>query len=80
MARFGHLIATRGLWKGEQIIDPEWLRPHGGGNKSGTSGEGSFYTALGVVTSEGLPEYSHAVETGSIVPERLFVGPVKRRH
>ena len=79
MARFGHLNATRGLWKGERIIDPDWLRPHSGGNKSGSSGESEYFTALGVVTTEGLPEYRHAIETRSIVPEDLFTGPVSRR-
>ena len=78
MARFGHLNATRGLWKGEQIIDPDWLRPHSGGNKSGSSGESKYFTALGVVTTEGLPEFKHAIETRSILPEGLFVGPVSR--
>ena len=78
MARFGYLNATRGLWEGEQIIDPEWLRGHSGGNKSGSSGESMYFTALGVVTTDGLPAYKHAIETRSIVPDRLFIGPVSR--
>ena len=79
MARFGHLNATRGMWKGEQIIDPDWLRPHSGGNKSGSSGESKHFTVLGVVTTEGLPEFKHAIEIRSILPEDLFVGPVSLR-
>ena len=35
LARFGHLNATLGNWKGEQIVDPSWLRSHSGGNASG---------------------------------------------
>ena len=30
-------------------------------------------------TTEGLPEFRHAIETRSILPEDLFVGPVSRR-
>jgi len=76
LARFGHLNATRGAWKGQQIIDADWLRGHSGGNKSGASGESTHYTAMGVVTTVGLPDYKHALETTSILPEDCFVGPV----
>ena len=75
LARFGHLNATQGIWKGEQIVGPEWLRGHSGGNKSGASGEEKHYTAMGVVTTEGF-EYKHATETKSFLPEELFMEPV----
>ena len=78
LARFGHLNATKGIWKGQPIIDPNWLRGHSGGNRSGTSGESTYFTALGVVTTDGLPKHRHAIETRSILPPELFVGPVKR--
>ena len=74
LARFGHLNATRGSWKGQRVADPAWLRGHSGGNKSGASGECRHFTALGVVTTVGLPEYKHATETGSILPDDFFVG------
>lgn len=76
LARFGHLNATKGVWQGEQIIDPDWLRGHSGGNKSGVSGENKYYTALGVVTSEGF-DYKFATETRSFLPEELFIGPAR---
>ncbi len=76
LARFGHLNTTGGIWKGEQAIDPDWLRGHSGGNKSGTSGESKYFTAMGVVTTEGF-EYRHATETTSFLPEELFTGPVR---
>ena len=76
LARFGHLNATRGIWKGERVTDPDWLRGHSGGNKCGASGESEHFTALGVVTTIGLPDYKHALETGSILPEDFFVGDV----
>jgi CubicO group peptidase (beta-lactamase class C family) len=72
-ARFGLLNATRGIWKGERVIDADWLRGHSGGNKSGASGESEHFTALGVVTAVGLPDYRHAVETQSILPDDMFV-------
>ena len=76
LARWGHLVATEGVWKGERLIDPVWLRGHGGGNKSGASGESTHYTAMGVVTTVGL-EHLHSIANGSFLPEELFVGPIR---
>ncbi len=76
LARFGHLNATGGVWEGEQVISPEWLRGHSGGNKSGASGECQYSTAMGVVTTDGF-DFKHAIETKSFLPEELFVGPVR---
>ena len=52
LARFGLLVATGGEWEGERLLDPAWLRGHGGGNRSGVHGESEHFTALGVVTTE----------------------------
>jgi len=68
LARFGHLIATRGNWKGDQLIDPRWLRNHAGGNGSFVGGESRNYTAVGWVTTWGI---------SFPFPEDLFVGPVQ---
>ncbi len=75
-ARFGLLVATRGVWKGQQLIDPQWVRGHGGGNKSGSSGESKHYTAMGVVTTDGLT-HPHTTDGSCFLPEDVFVGPVK---
>ncbi len=72
LARFGHLVATGGAWKGERILGAEWLRGHSGGNKSGANGEGRHYTAIGVVTTLGL-DHQRSTATGNILPEDLFV-------
>lgn len=79
LARFGHLLATRGNWEGQQIIDPLWLRGHGGGNKSGVSGENTFYTAIGMVTTEGI-DYKFSTARDSFIPGNLFLGPVAIKH
>jgi hypothetical protein len=78
LARFGLLLATRGTWNGERVMDPAWLRGHSGGNRSGVSGESRRFTAMAVVTTEGLP-HPHATATESFIPQELFVGPVRVR-
>jgi len=54
----------------------DWLRGHSGGNKSGASGECEHFTAMGVVTTIGLPDYQHALATKSILDDDFFVGDV----
>ncbi len=85
LARFGHLVATRGVWKGEQLLDSEWLRGHGGGNGSGVCGESRHYTAMGVVSTQGIDHpydssagpASFMTTRRSFIPEEMFVGPVR---
>jgi CubicO group peptidase (beta-lactamase class C family) len=77
LARFGHLVATRGTWQGQRLIDPQWLRGHSGGNRSGMSGESRRYTAMAVVTTVGL-DHPHSTWSRSFIPDDLFVGPVRR--
>ena len=76
LARFGHLIATRGNWKGEQLIDPQWLRGHSGGNGSGVCGESRYYTAMASVSTRGL-DHPFATARESFLPADLFVGPIE---
>ena len=78
LARFGHLNATRGWWAGRQLIDPQWLRGHSGGNRSGVSGESRHFTAVAVVTTVGL-DHPHSTWSGSFIPDDLFVGPGRSR-
>ena len=76
LARFGHLIATRGNWKGEQLIGPQWLRGHSGGNGSGVAGESRYYTSLAMVSTHGI-DHPFAVARESFLPAELFVGPAR---
>jgi CubicO group peptidase (beta-lactamase class C family) len=74
LARFGHLNATQGIWEGERIIDPAWLRGHGGGNRSGVSGESTYFTAIAAVTTEGLQHPRlYCTMTESFIPAECFV-------
>jgi len=75
LARFGLLVASRGIWEGEQLVGAEWTRGHGGGNKSGASGDPEHFTAMGVVTTRGLG-HPHSTAVASFLPADLFVGPV----
>ena len=55
LARFGLLIATRGVWNGKKLISPEWIQSHKGGNGSLVAGEPATYISIGMVTSQGVP-------------------------
>ncbi len=76
LARWGHLVATGGVWKGERLLDPQWVRGHGGGNRCGVSGESRHYTAMGMVTTEGI-DHVHSAARSSFLPDDVFIGPVK---
>jgi CubicO group peptidase (beta-lactamase class C family) len=78
LARYGHLVATQGIWEGERLINPEWLRGHGGGNHSGMSGESRHYTAMGMVTTDGV-DYSRTSAADSFLPNDMFVEQVRIR-
>ena len=71
LARFGHLIATKGVWKGQRLMSPEWVIGHGGGNGSAVAGESTCYTAFGMVTTAGIDFRN------PFFPGDLFEGPVR---
>jgi CubicO group peptidase (beta-lactamase class C family) len=68
LARFGLLVATGGVWKGERLIGSDWVRNHGGGNGSFLTGDARTYISFGVVATVGLPAFADFSE--------LVVGPV----
>jgi CubicO group peptidase (beta-lactamase class C family) len=76
LVRFGHLVATRGTWRGRQIVPRAFIRGHSGGNRSGVSGESEHWTAMSVITTVGL-DHPHATARTSFIPDDTFVGPVR---
>lgn len=68
LARFGLLIATRGIWREQRLIsDTQLLRAHGGGNGSFVAGIGQgAMLSFGKVTSNGVDFLD--------IPLQLFVG------
>lgn len=76
LARFGHLVATQGVWKGHRLINGEWLRSHRGGNDSEVAGESTYYTAMGRVTARGIDHFGGVGRDPGIPFEELVVGPV----
>ena len=55
LARYGLLVATGGVWKGERLIGEEWVCSHGGGNGSRLQGDPETFLSMGIVTTQGLP-------------------------
>ena len=68
LARFGHLVATGGMWDGERLMRPEWLRGHHGGGSNQVGGESTHFTAMARVSTLGI---EHPL------PEELFAGPLR---
>ena len=68
LARYGLLLATRGVWKGECLVsDTDLLRAHGGGNGSFVAGLGrGVMLSFGKVTAAGIDFLD--------VPVHLFLG------
>ena len=54
LARFGHLVATGGLWEGQRLMRSEWLRGHHGGDSNQVGGESTHYTAMARVSTLGI--------------------------
>lgn len=57
LARFGLLVATGGIWKGERILGPEWLVSKSGGNWSTVVGDRVSFVAGARVGTESLPPF-----------------------
>ena len=72
LARFGHLVATGGIWNGERVISADWLRGHHGGNASQVRGEGVHFTAVGRVATSGV-DHLGGEGRDPAVPLDLFV-------
>ncbi len=57
LARFGLLVATGGLWKGQRLLGSEWLISKSGGNGSTIVGDRQTFIAGARVATENLPGF-----------------------
>ncbi len=57
LARFGLLIATGGIWKGEQLLSPQWLISKSGGNESTVVGDRTNFVAGARIATTSLPDF-----------------------
>lgn len=76
LARWGLLVATQGVWKGRQLLAPEWVVSHGSGNRSAVIGIPEACIAIATITAEGLPPFLWEVEKADqiksfLVSERI---------
>lgn len=76
LARFGLLVATRGVWKGERLIGPEWLRGHAGLDIHVVAGDPETYVSIGKINTKNFP-FGTEVGTGGnfSFPKELITGP-----
>ena len=76
LARFGLLVATGGIWKGERLLGPEWLMSKSGGNWSAVVGDPATCVAGARVATEGLPPFLWAPDFEAYrFPSDLIGGP-----
>ncbi len=57
LARFGLLVATGGVWRGERLLGAEWLISKSGGNHSTVVGDRISFVAGARVATEDLPSF-----------------------
>ena len=55
LARFGLLIATKGIWKGKRLISSEWIQGHGGTAVHVVAGDPETFVSLAKLNTIGFP-------------------------
>ena len=63
LARYGWLVVTGGIWKGERLLNFEWVQGHGGGSGSGVQADGDKMMSIAIVTAQGLPSLADLGDT-----------------
>lgn len=77
LARFGLLIATRGIWRGERLVSPEWLRGHAGLDIHVTAGDPDTCVSVGKTNTKNFPFGGQVGARGYFsFPKDLITGPV----
>jgi CubicO group peptidase (beta-lactamase class C family) len=77
LARFGLLIATRGVWKGRRLIGEQWLRGHAGLDVHVVAGDPESLVSIAKINTLGFPFGQEVGTQGRFVfPRELVRGPV----
>jgi CubicO group peptidase (beta-lactamase class C family) len=78
LARFGLLIASRGVWKGKRLIGPEWLGGHAGLDVHVVAGDPDSMVSIAKINTKGFPFGREVGVQGRFrFPKDLIVGPVR---
>lgn len=78
LARFGLLVATQGIWRGERIVSAEWLQGHGGVDIHVVGGDPETLISVAKTNVRAFPFGNDIGWVGKFrFPSELVVGPVK---
>jgi len=81
LARFGHLIATGGMWNGKRLLGSQWLRGHAGLDIHVVGGDPETLVAIARINTRGFPFGADVGTQGKLAfPKDLIVGPVRLEH
>jgi len=80
LARFGLLVATRGIWEGRRLIGAEWLQGHGGVDIHVVGGDPDTLVAVAKTNVRAFPFGNEIGWRGRFrFPRELVIGPVRVR-
>ena len=78
LARFGLLVATRGVWKGKQLVPSQWLQGHAGLDVHIVAGDPDTMVSIAKINTKNFPFGAGVGFQGKLhFPKELVVGPVK---
>jgi CubicO group peptidase (beta-lactamase class C family) len=77
LARFGHLIACGGVWRGKRLLGAEWLRGHAGLDIHVVAGDPRTGVAIAKINTKGFPFGAEVGVQGRYTfPKDLVRGPL----
>jgi len=77
LARFGLLVATRGVWKGKRLVGAQWLQGHEGVGVHVVAGDPKTMVSIAKINTGGFPFGKDVGTKGRFsFPQDLVVGPV----
>ena len=78
LARFGLLIATRGMWKGRRLVPAEWLEGHGGMDVNVVAGDSQTFVSVAKIRTKNFPFAKQGEDVAHWrCPKELINGPVR---